>query len=86
MLYLGKSKESRDPFRVERGEQALDLMDQLLDEKDWFVGNTMTIADIALVAYTRVAHEGGFDLTRRGNVRGWIKRCESEMGLEPVNE
>lgn len=81
MLYLGKSKESRDPMRVEKGEQALDLMDRLLENRDWFVGNSITLADIALVAYTRVAHEGGFDLSERTNVVSWIARCEEALGL-----
>ncbi len=85
MVYLGKSKESRDLVRVERGEQALDLMNQLLEGKDWFVSDRITIADIALVAYTRVAHEGGFDLTNRPNVESWISKCEFALGLDVTN-
>jgi glutathione S-transferase len=46
----------------------------------------MTIADIALLAYTRLAHEGGFDLAPRRNVRAWIGRCEDVLGLEPVRQ
>lgn len=84
MVYLGKSKESRDPVRVERGEQALDVMDGLLRGKDWLAAEEFSIADIALVAYTRVAHEGGFDLSNRKNVIAWINRCEQELGLEAV--
>ena len=41
----------------------------------------MTIADIALLAYTRLAHEGGFDLSGRPNVRAWIGRCEEALAL-----
>jgi glutathione S-transferase len=44
----------------------------------------MSVADIALLAYTRVAHEGGFDLASRPNVRTWIGRCEAQIGLEPA--
>jgi glutathione S-transferase len=40
-----------------------------------------TLADVALLAYTRVAHEGGFDLTDYGAVRRWIKDSESVLGL-----
>jgi glutathione S-transferase len=86
MHYLGKSKESRDPQRVERGEAALDLMDKLLTGRDWFVGNSITIADIALLAYTRLAHEGGFDLARRPAVDAWIGRCESGLKLAPASQ
>ncbi len=82
MLYLGKPKEAREAWRVERGEQALDLMERLLDGRDWVVGDGLTVADIALLAYTRVAHEGGFDLAPRSNLRAWIRRCEDALGLE----
>ena len=105
MLYQGKSKESRDPNRVERGEKALDFMETELSQRGqarpagggqeglgsapvapaaprFLVGNTLTIADISLLAYTRVAHEGGFDLAPYGNVRAWIARCEKELGLK----
>jgi glutathione S-transferase len=92
MFYLGKSKESRDPARVERGEKALDFMEQhfLRAEnsgkftpsiRPYLVGGAVTIADIALVAYTRVADEGGFDLATRPNVRAWIGRVEQALGL-----
>jgi glutathione S-transferase len=82
MKYLGKPKETRETYRVQRGESALDLMQQLLEGRDWFVGNAITVADIALLPYTRLAHEGGFDLAARPNVRAWIARCEDVLGLE----
>jgi len=81
MVYLGKSKDTREAWRVERGERALDLMDRMLDGRDWLVGDRITVADIALVAYTQLAHEGGFDLAARANVRAWIARCENELSL-----
>jgi glutathione S-transferase len=82
MRYLGKPKDARDPQRVERGEAALDLMERTLTGRDWFAGAAFTIADIALVAYTRLSHEGGFDLTSRPRIRAWIARCERALGLE----
>jgi glutathione S-transferase len=84
MVYLGRPKEAREPQRVERGDAALDLMDKLLAGRDWFVGDAMTIADIALLAYTRLAPEGGFDPAARANLRNWIARCEKELNLDPV--
>ena len=84
MLYLGKPKEAREAWRVERGEQALDVMEQLLQDSDWLVGDSLTIADISLLAYTRLVHEGGFDLGPRPALRAWIARCESALGLEPA--
>ena len=81
MVYLGKSKESRDPAKVERGEKALDHMERLLATGGFLVGDALTIADIALLAYTRVAHEGGFDLSGRPNLRKWIAHCCAELKL-----
>jgi glutathione S-transferase len=81
MFYLGRPKEARDASRVERGEKALDLMESQLVGRNWLAAGSFTIADIALVAYTRLAHEGGFDLSERPNVRAWIVRCEDVLGL-----
>jgi glutathione S-transferase len=84
IVYLKRSLEQREAWRVERGEAALDLMDQMLAERRWLVGQAMSVADIALVAYTRMAHEGGFDLASRHNVRAWIARCEETLGLKTL--
>lgn len=84
MVYLGRSKEERDPMRVERGEKALDLMQHLINDRTWFVGESLSVADIALLAYTRLAHEGGFDLETRPDVKTWIARCEKALGLPPA--
>jgi glutathione S-transferase len=84
MHYLGKSAAEREAWRVERGEAALDLMDRHLATRDWFANDRFSVADIALLAYTRLAHEGGFDLSGRGNVRGWIRRREGQLQLEPA--
>ena len=81
MVYEKKPKEAREPWRVERGEKALDSMENSLESCQWFVGNCMTIADISLLAYTRVSHEGGFELSSRPNVTQWISRCEETLGL-----
>jgi glutathione S-transferase len=86
IVYLKRSLGEREAWRVERGEAALDVMDRrLLAGRSWLVGEAMTIADIALLAYTRLAHEGGFDLSSRPNVRSWIGRCEQVLGLQPAD-
>ena len=79
--YLGKSKETRDPGKVERGEKALDLMERHLSKQRVLVGDSVTIADIALLAYTRMAHEGGFDLSARPAIRKWIAASEQHLKL-----
>lgn len=85
MFYLGKPKDAREGWRVERGEKALDYIDRQLDGRKWLVGDALTIADISLLAYTRLAREGGFDLGVRPNVRAWIGRCEEALGLDAVH-
>jgi glutathione S-transferase len=59
-------------------------MNAHLNERTWLVGEALSVADIALLAYTRLAHEGGFDLGPRGNVRAWIERCEQALNLQPA--
>jgi glutathione S-transferase len=87
IVYLKRPLSEREAWRVERGEAALDTMDRrLLAGRSWLVGETMTIADIALLAYTRLAHEGGFDLLSRPSVRAWIGRCEQVLGLHPADK
>ena len=81
MLYLGRAAAERDAWRVERGELALDAMDSLLGTQPWMAGDRLSIADIALIAYTRLAHEGGFDLAGRPQVRQWISRTERALGI-----
>ncbi len=81
MKYLGKSKAEREAWRVERAEKALDLIEQALGGSDWLAGASLTIADVAVVAYTRLADEGGFDLAERPRTRKWIARCEDSLRI-----
>ena len=71
-----------DPKIMERGEAALQLMEKTLRTRPWFAGDSLSLADVALVAYTRVAHEGGFDLTPSPGVRGWISLVEAGLGID----
>ncbi|MGB5902340.1 MAG: glutathione S-transferase family protein [Xanthobacteraceae bacterium] len=81
MVYLGKSASDLDPDKVKRGHAALARMEEQLFASRFLVGEAFTLADIALLAYTRVAHEGGFDLADYGVVRRWIGDCENALGL-----
>lgn len=80
-VYLGKSDRDLDPDKVKRGYAALDRMERALSDAPYLVGDNLTIADIALVAYTRLAHDGGFDLTAYGKVMAWISRIEADLSL-----
>jgi len=63
---------------MERGYQALSVMEKHLATHRYFAADTFTIADIALYAYTHVAHESDFDLTGFPAIRRWIKRVANE--------
>jgi len=80
-LFLGKTAGEIEPRLMERGQAALARMEAALAEADWLVGDGPTLADLALVAYTRVAHEGGFDLTPHAALRRWIARVEAAFGI-----
>lgn len=82
MVYKGEPKETREAWRVQRGEAALDALETALTGREFLVGTALTIADIALLAYTRLAEEGGFDLASRPAVGNWIARCEAVLNLD----
>lgn len=77
---LGKPEEYRTAIEQQRdpGYAALKVMENHLMTHEFFVGERYTIADIALFAYTHVAHEGGFDLRNFPGIKAWIKRVKSQ--------
>lgn len=72
------------PGKRDGGVAALKLMDEHLANRDWFVGDGPSVADICLYAYTHVAEEGGFDLAPWPAVRAWIARVEGLKGYIPI--
>ena len=84
LTYLGKPADTLDPKLETRGYAARDVMERRLSEARYLAGEALSLADIALLAYTRLAHEGGFDLTRYGAIRRWIAGTETALGLTPV--
>jgi len=81
VVYQGKSFEERVPALVEKGEAALDLMERHLTGRDWFVGEAISLADIALFAYTQFAPDAGFNLDKRRNVLNWLDRVRPATSL-----
>ncbi|MEO1189175.1 MAG: glutathione S-transferase family protein [Pseudomonadota bacterium] len=79
--YLKLPDEEIDPQLMVKGRRALGVMEMQLTWTDWLVGDALTCADIALVAYTRVAHEGGFDLAEFPNVERWVSRVEGALSI-----
>ena len=66
----------REQIAVKRkaGNEALQLMNEHLAEREWLVGEAITLADICLFAYTHVADEADFDLNLYPNVIAWMER------------
>lgn len=68
------------PERRQKGYAALGVMEQHLARHRFFVGERYGLADIALYAYTHVAHEGAFDLDHYPHVSGWLARVAAQPG------
>ena len=83
MFYLGKTASDLDPDKVKRGYAALARMEHQLANTPFLVGDAISLADVSLLAYTRLAHEGGFHLDGYAAVRRWIRR-DREIARAPV--
>jgi glutathione S-transferase len=78
---LGTPDAAIDPALLTRGHAALALMENHLNKTPFFAGDTPSLADVALIAYTRLAPEGGFDLTPYQNVLAWIARTQAALRI-----
>ncbi len=74
------------PGKRRQGVAALEVMEGHLRDHDFFVGAAYSIADIALFAYTHVAPEGGFDLTRFPAIQAWIGRVAAQPGYVRITD
>ncbi|MBF0280245.1 MAG: glutathione S-transferase family protein [SAR324 cluster bacterium] len=72
--------------RKAQGYAALDVMESHLSHQEFFVGNRYSIADIALYAYTHVAHEGRFDLTGFPQIKKWLKRIQGQANHIKIDD
>jgi len=75
----------RLPERHAAGVRALDALERHLVDRAWLVADAMTLADIALYAYTHVADEGGFDLGGYPAIRRWLERVAAEPDHVPID-
>jgi glutathione S-transferase len=79
--YQGRAVADLEPRLVERGRAALQRLEDGLATSTFLVGGHISLADVALVAYTRMAGEGGFDLAIYPRVTGWIERVEEALKI-----
>ncbi len=88
LLTFPNRKKDATPERLqatlERGNKALRVMEKRLGETPFFAGKSLSVADIALYAYTHVAGEGGFELGDYPAVVAWLKRVENDPGHVPI--
>jgi glutathione S-transferase len=89
--YLVMHPDVADPRRAivdtmmrPRGYDALGVMEGHLKSREWFVGDSYSIADIALYAYTHVAEEGGFHLGDYPAIKAWLERVQSQPRNIPI--
>jgi glutathione S-transferase len=82
LAYSGRPEAFADRLeeRTAAGYRALDAMERHLEGREYLVGEGMTLADVALYAYTHVAEEGNFELGRYPAIRAWLDRLAAEPG------
>ena len=82
-IYLGMPEARRVEFESKQagGYRALAVMESQLKNTPFLLGDTLSLADISLFAYTHVAHEGGFDLSAYSAIRNWISLIQSQKGF-----
>jgi glutathione S-transferase len=80
--YLGRppEQEARLQEKMAPGYRALDVMDRHLATYEYFAAGHYTVADVALYAYTHVAHEGGFSLASFPAINDWLARVRAQPG------
>ena len=71
---------------LQGGDAALKAMEGHLTDRQFFVGERYSIADIALYAYTHVAPEGGFSLEPYPAIRAWLERVAAQPGHVPITD
>ena len=81
-FYLKKPDGEIDANLRPRCQRVLSLMDEHLDGRGYFAGRKLSLADIALVAYTRFSHQADIDLQQYPNVAAWVQRVEDDLKIE----
>lgn len=80
VLFQRSCSKQRMDLLLDKGYDALNVMEQQLVKTNFIVRDEMTLADIALFAYTHVAHEGEYDLSRCPNIQNWLERVKASSG------
>lgn len=73
-LFGAEADEALMSAKQLAGLKALEALERGLTGRDWLAGDSYSVADISLYAYTHVASEGGFDLEPYPAIRAWLTR------------
>ncbi len=88
-LSLGKTRAELGERLIDKkksGYAALDVLEEELRDRQFLVAERYSLADIAVFAYTHVAHEGGFDLEPYPHVRAWCDRVTTQPKWAPITQ
>lgn len=87
LRFSGRAEAFADQLaaKVAAGYKALDAIERYLPGREFFVGSSPTLADIAVYGYTNVAHEGGFEMTYYPATRAWLERMAAMPGHVPID-
>jgi len=80
--YLKKPDSEIDAALPGKCAAALTVMNNHLTQRHYFAGGKLSLADVALVAYTRFSHQADINLAQYPNVSAWVRRVEDELKLE----
>jgi glutathione S-transferase len=84
--HAGIEPNPRDALaKFNGGFAALEAMERHLSGREFFVGEAPTVADLALYAYTHVADEGGFEMSRFTAISTWLERITTLPGYVPID-
>lgn len=85
--YLGLPDDRLADYHSKQagGSKALSVMEKQLAQTSYLVGDTLTIADIALYGYSHVADEGGFDLSKYPAILRWINNIQAQKNYLSMN-
>lgn len=81
VVYLGMNHSQVDPQLIHKSHAALKVMNNHLEHHTFLVSERFTVADVALLAYTRLAPQALLDLKDYPHVTKWIAKCEETLGL-----
>jgi glutathione S-transferase len=65
-------------------EQLFQWLQSVLADQTWLAADHVTIADIAMYTYVRVADEGELDITPYPAITRWLADVEQLAGFEPM--